>query len=164
MAEADEAEREGRVPIIRLWGVLLVPLQGDVSDRQVAALTEGVLREIRRGDCTGVAIDLSGLWLVDSHLCAAFADLAAAAKYMGAQTVLCGLSPEIAATLQTMGFDLRGVKTVLTLEHALMLLGISPPASRARSRERAAAAALADQMLQRNPAPAEVVSNTGGSA
>jgi rsbT antagonist protein RsbS len=97
---------------------------------------------------------------VDSHLCAAFGDLATAARYMGAQTVLCGLSPEIAITLQTMGFDLEGVRTVLTLEHAMTLLGIAPPASRSRSREREAAGRLADEMLRRNAPSTEAMVTT----
>jgi rsbT antagonist protein RsbS len=140
-----------RIPVIKLWGVLLVPLQGDVTDRQVSELVAGVLGEIRRGGATGVVVDLSGLWMVDSHLCAAFADLAASARYMGARTVLCGLSPDIAMTLQSMGIELQGVKTMLTLEHALASLGLRPVRSRDGARAHEEASELAEAMLARNP-------------
>jgi rsbT antagonist protein RsbS len=117
-----------RIPVIELWGVLLVPFQGDVSDQQASELIESVLMRVRRDACRGVALDLSGLAVVDSHLCAAFAGLAAAASYMGARTVLCGLTPEIAMTLEAMGVELRGVDVTLSLEHALERLGLRPPA------------------------------------
>lgn len=150
MFEGSE-ERSGRIPVIRLWGVLLVPLQGDVTDRQATELVTTVLNTIRTTGATGVIVDLSGLWLVDSHLCAAFAGLASAAGYMGARTVLCGLGPEIAQTLESMAIELRGVETMLTLEHALAALGLRPAESRTR-RGSPATRRLADEMLARNPA------------
>jgi rsbT antagonist protein RsbS len=122
-----------RIPVIELWGVLLVPFQGDVTDRQANDLIESVLARVRRDACRGVALDLSGLSVVDSHLCAAFAGLAAAASYMGARTVLCGLSP---------------------LEHALDRLGLRPPGIGARA-ERDEASALADAMLAREASSAQ---------
>jgi rsbT antagonist protein RsbS len=137
-----------RIPVIELWGVLLVPFQGDVTDHQANVLIESVLSRVRRDACTGVALDLSGLSVVDSHLCAAFAGLAAAASYMGARTVLCGLTPEIAMTLETMGVELRGVDVVLSLEHALDRLGLRPPGVGAQA-ARAEAWALADAMVER---------------
>jgi rsbT antagonist protein RsbS len=63
--------------------------------------------------------------MVDSHLCAALARLAGAARLMGVPSVLCGLGPNVVMTLQAMGFDLRGVETTLGLEAALELLGIT---------------------------------------
>jgi rsbT antagonist protein RsbS len=143
---------QSRIPVIRLWGVLLVPLQGDITDAQVSQLVTAVLNEIRRGTGSGVVVDLSGLEIVDSHLCAAFTNLASAARYMGATTVLCGLSAEIAMTLQSMGIELQGVSTTLTLEQALATLGLRPHRRRALSAERAAARELADEMLARDPA------------
>jgi rsbT antagonist protein RsbS len=144
--------REGRIPVIKLWGILLVPLQGDISDQQMSALSNTVLDEIRKGDTLGVAIDLSGLWMVDSHLCAAFANLAAAAKYMGARTLLCGMSPDIAMTLQSMDIELQGVPTTLTLEHAMADLGLRPPKSRLSRHIHGESMRLADQMLARSSA------------
>jgi rsbT antagonist protein RsbS len=143
--------RVSRIPVIKLWHILLVSLQGDVTDRQAARLVADVLDQIRRGGSTGVAMDLSGLWMVDSHLCAAFTDLAAAARYMGARTVLCGLSPDIAITLQSMGIELRGIETMLTLEHALVALGLRPSGGRDKNQVRNDARRLADEMLGRNP-------------
>jgi rsbT antagonist protein RsbS len=44
---------------------------------------------------------------------------------MGARTVVSGMSAETALTLQTMGLELAGVQTVLSLEQALELRGVT---------------------------------------
>jgi rsbT antagonist protein RsbS len=43
---------------------------------------------------------------------------------MGTPTIISGLSPEIAMTLQTMGVELVAVRTALSLEQALTMLGL----------------------------------------
>lgn len=112
------------IPVIELWGHLLVPLQGDIGDRQMQDMIDDVLRRISVRGADGLLIDASGIWIVDSHLCAGLGRLATAASIMGVPSVLCGLSAEVVMTLQTMGFELEGVKTATTLERALEALGI----------------------------------------
>jgi rsbT antagonist protein RsbS len=46
---------------------------------------------------------------------------------MGAKTFISGMKPDIALTLETMGVELKGVRTTLDLESALQLLGVEPP-------------------------------------
>ena len=113
------------VTCIPLWDCLIVPLQGDVSDRQADDLVTEVLARVQRDQCFGVLVDLSGVWTLDSHLCSVLARLALAAKLMGAKTVLSGMKPEIAMTLEAMGVELRGIETVATLEDALGTMGIT---------------------------------------
>jgi rsbT antagonist protein RsbS len=113
-----------RLPIIRLWGRVLVPLQGEITDEVAEQLTHEVLRAIHQSGARGLVLDLTGVWIMDSHLCAVLSNLASSAKLMGTPTVISGLSPEIAMTLQTMGVELGAVRTALTLEHALEILGL----------------------------------------
>lgn len=113
------------VPIIELWGQLLVPLQGEISDTQMDELHARVLERIRDRGAEGLVIDVSGVWLMDSHLCAILGRLAAAARLMGTQPVLCGLTPEVVLTLQAMGIELEGIETALGLEDALEKLGLT---------------------------------------
>jgi rsbT antagonist protein RsbS len=112
-----------QIPIIRLWHLLLVPLQGDIGDDAAARLTSDVLERLHEEDATGLVIDITGLWMVDSHLCATLSRLAASAALMGARTVVSGMKPDIALTLETMGVSF-GVRTTLNLEAALQLLGV----------------------------------------
>lgn len=116
-----------RIPIIKLWSLLLVPLQGELTDNLANQLTTEVLGRIHEQGCSGLIIDITGLWLVDSHLCAVLSELSSAASLMGARTLLSGMKPDIALTLETMGVELKGVRTTLNLEDALSALGVRGP-------------------------------------
>jgi len=115
---------EFAIPIVRLWEHLLVPVQGEISDQQAAELSADVLEAVHRTGATNLLIDVSGVAVMDSHLCATFAQLAASARMMGVHSVISGLTPEIVMTLQTMGVELEDIRTTLSLEEALMMLGI----------------------------------------
>jgi len=119
----------GRIPIIRLWTLLLVPVQGELTDSQAEQLRHEVLGEIHSAGSEGLVLDVTGLWLMDSHLCAVLTRLAQAASLMGTRTIVCGMSAEVALTIQSMGLELRGVKTALTLEEALHSFGVHGPAA-----------------------------------
>lgn len=119
-------QESNRIPTIRVWKILLVPLQGDIDDRQGEQLCKDVLSSIQTVETRGLIIDVTGLWLMDSHLCSVLSTLASAAALMGTRTVLCGLSTEIALTLQTMGLEMPDVHTVPSLTDALQMLGIGP--------------------------------------
>jgi rsbT antagonist protein RsbS len=116
-----------RVPIIKVWNLLLIPLQGEMTDELANELTNEVLDRIHQLGCLGLVIDITGLWIVDSHLCAVLSQLSSAAALMGARTFISGMKPDIALALETMGVQLKGVSTTLDLEDALELLGIQGP-------------------------------------
>ncbi len=113
-----------RIPIIKIWHLLLVPLQGQIDDELAEQLRQDVLNRIQETDVTGLIMDVTGLWIMDSHLCSVLSQIASAARLMGSQTVICGMAPEIALTLQTMGLELPNIGTELSLEQALSRLGI----------------------------------------
>ena len=113
-----------RLPIIKLWDRILVPIQGEITDDLAEQLSQEVLREIHESGAHGLVLDLTGVWIMDSHLCSVLSNLASAARLMGTPTIISGLSPEIAMTLQTMGVELEAVRTALSLEQALTMLGL----------------------------------------
>src|SRR5262245_14455045 len=115
-----------RLPIIKLWNVILVPLQGDITDALADRLRQNVLATISENGTEGLVIDVTVVWMIDRHLCSVMTNLAAAARLMGTLSIICGMSAEIALTLQTMGLDLGDVKTALTVEEAFSILGIKP--------------------------------------
>ncbi|HVI00657.1 MAG TPA: STAS domain-containing protein [Enhygromyxa sp.] len=113
------------ITCIPLWDCLLVPLHGDIPDDHADAVVSEVLERIQHNGYFGVLVELSGVSMLDSHLCSVLAKLALAARLMGAQTVISGMRPEIAMTLETMGIELRGIRTAATLEDALESMGIT---------------------------------------
>jgi rsbT antagonist protein RsbS len=112
------------VPIIHFWDLLLVPLQGDITDDTAGRLVSEVLEKIHQEGSSALIVDITGLWLVDSHLCSVLSQLAAAASLMGARTIISGMKPEIAMALETMGIGLENVTPTLDLETALEVLGV----------------------------------------
>lgn len=113
-----------RLPVIKVWDQVLVPLQGEISDAVAERLFDQVLETIKESGAEGLIIDLTGIWMIDSHLCAVLSRLAAAARLMGAESIMCGMNAQIAITLQSMGIDMGNVRTALTLEEAFRSLGI----------------------------------------
>jgi rsbT antagonist protein RsbS len=136
-------EAYNNIPIIKLWHLLLVPLQGEMTDEVASRLMSEVLERIYRDGSSGLVIDITGLWIIDSHLCSVLSQISDAASLMGAQTVICGMKPEIALTLETMGVHLDNITSSLDLEGALSLLGVAKPDQKAtrRNRKRPVAAA-----------------------
>jgi rsbT antagonist protein RsbS len=117
----------GRIPIIKLWRLLLVPLQGELTDELADRLTSEVLDRIYREGSSGIVVDITGLWMVDSHLCSVLTQLSSAAQLLGARTIISGLKPDIALTLETMGIELGAIETALDLEAAMNSLGLRSP-------------------------------------
>jgi rsbT antagonist protein RsbS len=112
------------LPLMKLWGTLLVPLQGEVTDDLAERIHTEVLDYVHRADVENIIIDITGLWLLDSHICAMLAALGNSAKLMGARTVICGMSAEIAQTLQMMDIGLDSVESSLNVEEAFELVGL----------------------------------------
>lgn len=129
-------EAYNNIPIIKLWHLLLVPLQGEMTDDVASRLMSEVLERIYRDGSSGLVIDITGLWIIDSHLCSVLSQISDAASLMGAQTVICGMKPEIALTLETMGVHLDNITSSLDLEGALSLLGVKKPDQKAARRGR----------------------------
>ena len=112
------------LPFITLWNNLLVPLQGEVTDSLAERINIEVLNRVHTSEVENVIIDITGLWLLDSHICSMLATMAASAKLMGARTIICGMSAAIAQTLQTMDIGFENLQSALSVEEAFALLGI----------------------------------------
>ena len=100
-----------RIPIIKLWHLLLVPLQGELTDELAGQLTNEVLEQIHKFGSSGLVIDITGLWLVDSHLCAVLSQLSSAASLMGASTFISGMKQRGWGRVVSMGSSTFGSVT-----------------------------------------------------
>jgi len=124
MSRVRSVESFNPLPFIRLWGTLLVPLQGEITDDLAERIHSEVLNLVHQSEVENVIIDVTGLWILDSHICAMLAALGNSAKLMGAGTVICGMSAEIAQTLQMMDIGLDSVQSALNVEEAFDLIGL----------------------------------------
>jgi rsbT antagonist protein RsbS len=108
-----------RIPIISLYGNLIVPVQGTIGDEAMSQLTDDVTRCIEHDEARGLVIDVSGVALMDSFITRNIRDLALTARLMGVATIVSGLQPAVAITLVEMGLEIHGLDTALNLERAL---------------------------------------------
>lgn len=107
------------IPLINLYGNLIVSIQVSLSDPLVARLVADVTRAIETTTVTGLIIDVSGVDVMDSYITRCVRDLAMTARLMGTETVICGMRPVVVMTMVEMGLDLQGVSSALNLERAL---------------------------------------------
>jgi rsbT antagonist protein RsbS len=112
----------GPIPILRVGRTLLATIQTELRDNVANAFQQDVLLALERGGMAGLVIDISGLETVDTYVARVLADTGRMAKLMGAETVLVGMRPEIAATLVRMGYAMEGVQTALNLQEGLAAL------------------------------------------
>jgi len=110
------------IPLIRLFGNLIIPVQVSLGDRVVEQLCDDVTRAIEDGGVSGLIIDLSGVDVMDSYITRCIRDLAVSARLMGVPTVVCGIQPAVADTLVEMDLGFGDVRTALNLDRALRLI------------------------------------------
>jgi rsbT antagonist protein RsbS len=111
----------GSIPILRIGPTLLATIQVDLHDTVVDAFQNDVLEEIEKTGARGLIVDISALESVDSYVARMLANTGKMAKLMGAETVIVGMRPAVAATLVRMGYFMSGIRTALSLQEGLDL-------------------------------------------
>ncbi|WP_224242272.1 STAS domain-containing protein [Hyalangium gracile] len=114
--------QSGLIPILRIGSTLLATIQTELRDTTAQAFQQDVLKAIEKSRARGLIIDITGLDMVDTFVARILTDTGRMALLMGAHTVLCGMRPEVAATLVRMGFVMQGVHTALNIDDGMELL------------------------------------------
>ncbi|MBL7497884.1 STAS domain-containing protein [Frankia sp. CNm7] len=112
-----------RIPILKMGNLLLVSIQVDLQDQLALALQDDLSERIVQTGARGVLIDISALEIVDSFIGRMLSTIASLSRLLDAETVVVGMRPAVAITLVELGLHMPGVRTALTLEHGLALLG-----------------------------------------
>ena len=116
----DDSYDSGTIPIIRMRGMLLVPIQTPPSDSQAKRLLEHVLNTVSQGGARALIVDVSALEIIDSYLTRILYDLLDGAKRLGVEGGIVGIRPAVAITLVQMGLDSVPAETFLSLDLALL--------------------------------------------
>jgi rsbT antagonist protein RsbS len=109
----------GSIPILKIGKILLATIQVDLHDTVVDAFQNDVLEEIEKTGASGLIVDISALESVDSYVARILANTGKMAKLMGAEIVIVGMRPAVAATLVRMGYFMSGIRTALNLQEGL---------------------------------------------
>jgi anti-anti-sigma factor len=117
--------------------VLLVPLIGALDSDRSRQLMEEMLEAIGQRAARVAILDITGVPMIDTQVAGALLQAAGAAKLMGARVVVCGITPEVAQAITSLGLDLRLLITAGDLQTglrlALAIAGVTAPAASVRA-------------------------------
>ena len=111
------------IPIIKVGRTLIATVHEGLTDAEALSFQESLNAKLERLDASSVLIDLTMVETIDSFLGRLLSETALGARLLGAETVIAGIQPSVAMTLVELGLRLDGVRTVLTPERALTMLG-----------------------------------------
>ena len=110
------------VSILSQSAYLIVSVHAALDDSQLMRLQEDLLEHLERRRGRGIVIDVGALDVLDSFATRTLTQLARAARLKGAETVVVGISPEVAVAMVQLSLRMENVRTALDLEEALDLL------------------------------------------
>jgi rsbT co-antagonist protein RsbR len=121
---------ELQTPVIQVWeGILALPIVGTVDTARAQDMTEALLERIVATGSEIVLLDITGVPVVYTAVARHLLETVAAARLLGADVLIVGLSSRTAMTLVQLGIDLSHVTTRATLakglEFAFRRLGLT---------------------------------------
>jgi rsbT co-antagonist protein RsbR len=109
-------------PVVKLWdGILALPLIGTLDSERTQVVMENLLQSIVESGAAIAIIDITGVPTVDTLVAQHLLKTVAAARLMGAECIISGIRPQIAATIVHLGVELNTVATKATLADAFAL-------------------------------------------
>ena len=95
-------------PVVKLWdGILALPLIGTLDSERTQIVMESLLQSIVETGAAIAIIDITGVPTVDTLVAQHLLKTVAAARLMGAECIISGIRPQIAATIVHLGVDLN---------------------------------------------------------
>ncbi len=109
-------------PVLQLRpGLLLIPVVGTLDSYRARTLTVQLLEGIKEHRARAVVLDITGVAAVDSAVANHLIQSMAAARLMGAHSVLTGLSAEVAQSLVKVGVTGEALNTAGDLQRGIQL-------------------------------------------
>ncbi len=101
--------------------ILVLPLIGTIDSARAAQIVEQLLNSIVDAQASVVIIDITGVPVIDTAVANHLIKTIQAAKMLGADTIITGISPANAQTLVTLGVNLSMMTTRGTLRSGVKL-------------------------------------------
>lgn len=115
--------KSDKVPFLKNEDVLVVPLHGELNDREINQFENNLLEKCSKDQkVRGVVLDISSLESVDLFAARMLLRVASKLSLMDLNSVVVGLRPEVAITLVEMGLTFPGLRTAINLEHGIQVL------------------------------------------
>src|SRR6187402_3284665 len=122
IAQQRKTISELETPVIQVWdGILALPIVGSLDTARTQEMNEALLQRIVDTDSEIVILDITGVPVVDTAVARHLLETVAAARLLGAEVLIVGLSTRTALTLVHLGLDLAGITTRTTMAKGLQL-------------------------------------------
>jgi rsbT co-antagonist protein RsbR len=109
-------------PVVKLWdGILALPLIGTLDSSRTQVVMESLLHKIVETGSEIAIIDITGVPTVDTLVAQHLMKTVTAARLMGAECIISGIRPQIAATIVHLGVDLSNITTKASLADAFLI-------------------------------------------
>lgn len=119
-ATLQRLNEELSTPLIKIGrGVLMAPLIGSIDAARATTLMERILHAVTAERARFIILDVTGVPRMDSATVGQFLRITAAIRLLGAESLLAGVQPSVAAAIAGLGVDFRGVQVVPDVEAAL---------------------------------------------
>ena len=116
------AIRQLSTPVLQLRpGLLILPIVGALDRDRLDQMRALLLRAVRERRARAIVLDVTGVPEIDSVAANQLIGSVTSARMMGAETIVSGLSAEIAQTLVTVGIDLSLVVSAGDLQGGIEL-------------------------------------------
>jgi len=113
---------ELQTPIVQLWdSILALTIVGTLDTARASDMTEALLERIVATGSEYVLLDITAVPIVDTSVSQHLLETVAAARLLGAEVFIVGLSSHTALNLVHLGVDLSSVVTRTTLAKGLEL-------------------------------------------
>jgi rsbT co-antagonist protein RsbR len=108
-------------PVTKVWdNVLILPVIGTLDSQRTQVMMENLLNKIVETGCTISILDITGVMTVDTQVANHLLKTVTAARLLGAECIISGISPAIAQTIVHLGIDLTSIRTKATLQDAMI--------------------------------------------
>jgi rsbT co-antagonist protein RsbR len=116
------ALRELSTPVIRVHDrILLLPLVGAIDSVRAQQIMDTVLTRIVEEKARCIIIDIAGVPVVDTKVADSLVKTTASVRLLGAQTILTGISAQVARTIVQLGVDISPMHTCSRLQEGIEL-------------------------------------------
>ncbi len=122
IASQQQAIRQLSTPVLQLRpGLLILPIVGALDRDRLDQMRALLLRAVHERRARAIVLDVTGVPEIDSVAANQLIGSVTSARMMGAETIISGLSAEIAQTLVTVGIDLGLVVSAGDLQGGIEL-------------------------------------------
>jgi len=107
-------------PVVRLWdGIIAVPLVGTLDSARTQVVMEKLLETLVATGAEHAVLDITGVPTVDTEVAQHLLKTVNAARLLGAECIVCGIRPQVAQTIVSLGIEFGDIATKATLADAL---------------------------------------------